>query len=220
MHLPGAGAACNVAPGTRQNATPEPTRARLERPPCGAGTAAGDIEGWGPSAAKTAVTFCNQRKIPKMLRLMRIGAPLVAVLAFAGLSPACHAATADQEKAFVDAYKQAYEAQDGDALKALLYSEGADPMALEFYGQMMTAEFGGTITEIGLEDLTADDVTKAGEAMPGPTGGEFVLAPKPYKKLVIKIHTKDANGKSTSTSESFVAETDGKLVISTPAPAP
>ena len=173
--------------------------------------------GRGPSAAKTAVTFCNKRKIPKMLRLLRIGAPLIAVLAFASFS---HAATADQEKAFVDAYKQAFEAQDGDALKALLYTEGADPMALEFYGQMMTAEFGGTITEIGLKDLTADDVKKAGEVMPGPTGGNFVLKPKPYKKLVIKIQMKDANGESNSTDESFVAEADGKLVIATPAPAP
>ena len=151
---------------------------------------------------------------------MRIGAPLVAVLAFAGLSPSLsHAATAEQEQAFVDAYKQAFEAQDGDALKALLYSEGADPMALEFYGQMMTADFGGTVTDIGLKDLTADDVKKAGEVMPGPMGGKFILKPKPYKKFFIKIQMKDANGESTASSESFVAENDGKLVIATPAPA-
>ena len=109
-----------------------------------------------------------------MLRSMRIGAPLIAVLVFAGLSPSLsHAATAEQEQAFVDAYKQAFEARDGDALKALLYTEGADRMALEFYGQMMTADFGGTITDIGLKDLTADDVKKAGEVMPGPAGGKF-----------------------------------------------
>ena len=130
-----------------------------------------------------------------------------------------HAATAEQEQAFVDAYQQAYEAQDGEALKALLYTEGADPMALEFYGQMMTAEFGGTITEIGLRDLTPDEVTQAAQPMPGPTGGNFVLAPKPYKKLVVKIKMKDANGESNSNNESFVAEKDGKLVIATPAPA-
>jgi hypothetical protein len=148
---------------------------------------------------------------------MRIGASLVAVMAFASLS---HAATAEQEQAFVDAYKHAYEAQDGDALKALLYTEGADPMALEFYGQMITADFGGTVTDIALRDLTADEVKQAGEAMDGPTGGKFILAPKPYKKLVVKIHVKDANGESNSTDESFVAEKDGKLVIATPAPAP
>ncbi len=148
---------------------------------------------------------------------MRIGAPLVAVMAFATLS---HAATAEQEQAFVDAYKHAYEASDGDALKALLYTEGADPMALEFYGQMMTADFGGTITDIGLRDLTPDETKQASEAMDGPAGGKFVLAPKPYKKLVIKIHVKNDNGESTSTDESFIAEKDGKLVIATPTPAP
>lgn len=152
-----------------------------------------------------------------MSRLMQIGARLVAVIAFAGLS---HAATVEQEKAFVDSYKQAYETQNADALKALLYSDGADPMALEFYGQMMTADFGGTITDIGLRDLTPDEVKQAAAAMDGPAGGKFVLMPKPYKKLVVKIHVKNDNGESTSSDESFVAEKDGKLVIATPAPAP
>ena len=55
--------------------------------------------------------------------------------------------------------------------------------------------------------------------MDGPTGGKFVLAPKPYKKLVVKIYMKDANGESNGTDECFVAEKDGKLVIATPAPA-
>jgi len=152
-----------------------------------------------------------------MLRLLRIVVPLVALMAFSSLS---HAATAEQEQAFVDAYKQAYAAKDGDALKALLYKEGADPMALEFYGQMMTAEFGGTITDIGLRELTADDVKQAAATMDGPAGGKFVLAPKPYKKLFVKVTIKDANGESSSNNESFVAEKDGKLFIATPAPAP
>ena len=151
-----------------------------------------------------------------MMKMLRIAASLAAVLAFAG---PLHAATPDQEKAFVDAYKQAFDAKDGDALKALLYTDGADPMALEFYGQMMTAEFGGTITEISLKDLTPDDVKKAAEVMPGPAGGNFMLVPKPYKKLVIKVETKDSNGSSSSSSEAFVADKDGKIVISTPAPA-
>ncbi len=151
---------------------------------------------------------------------MRIGAPLVAVMAFLALSPSLsHAATAAQEQAFIDAYQKAYDAQDGEALKALLYTEGADPMALEFYGQMMTAEFGGAITEIGLRDLTPDEVTQAAQPMPGPMGGKFILVPKPYKKLVVKIKMKDANGESSSDNELFVAEKDGTLVIATPAPA-
>jgi hypothetical protein len=151
-----------------------------------------------------------------MLKGLRIAAPLLALIALAG---PLRAATADEEKAFIDSYKQAFDAKDADALKALLYSDGADPMALEFYGQMMTAEFGGTITGIGLVDLTPEDAKKAAEVMPGPAGGNFVLAPKPYKKLVIKVETKDANGSSSSSSETFVADKDGKLVISTPAAA-
>ena len=74
-------------------------------------------------------------------------------------------------------------------------------------------------TEISLVDLTAEDVTKAGETMPGPDGKMAILLPKPYKKLVIKIDASDTNGTSTSSSEIFVAEKDGKLGISMPAPA-
>ena len=105
-----------------------------------------------------------------MMKMLRIAASLAAVLAFVG---PLHAATPDQEKAFVDAYKKAFDAKDGDALKALLYTEGADPMALEFYGQMMTAEFGGTITEISLVDLTADDVKQAAAGHAGSGGRQF-----------------------------------------------
>lgn len=159
-----------------------------------------------------------------MSRLIRIGAPLAAIMAlvslsFVALAGQAHAATAEQEQAFVDAYQKAFDAKDGDALKAFLYADGADPMALQFYGEMMTADFGGTITEITLRELTAEEVKQAGKAMDGPMGGKFILAPKPYKKLVIKIQMKDANGESNATSESFVAEKDGELVIATPAPA-
>jgi hypothetical protein len=42
---------------------------------------------------------------------------------------------------------------------------------------------------------------------------------QPTKKLVIKTETKDANGSSSSSSEVFVAESDGKIVIPAPGPA-
>ena len=128
------------------------------------------------------------------------------------------AATPEQEKAFVDGYKKAFEAKNAAALKALLYTKGAEPMAVEFYGQMMISEFGATITEISLQPLTPEDVKEAATPMDGPTGGKFVLAPKPYKKLVIKTETKSATGSSTTSNETYVAEVDGKLVIATPAP--
>lgn len=38
----------------------------------------------------------------------------------------------------------------------------------------------------------------------------------PTKKLVMHVEQKDANGSSSSTSTSFVAEKDGKLVIPVP----
>ena len=129
------------------------------------------------------------------------------------------AATPEQEKAFVDAYKTAFEAQNADGLSALLFTDGAIPEAVEFYKMAMTADFGKKLTEISLVDLTAEDVTKAGATMPGPDGKMAILLPKPYKKLVIKIDASDANGTSTSSSEIFVAEKDGKLGISMPAPA-
>ncbi len=151
-----------------------------------------------------------------MLNLMRFVGPLALALVLAGPS---RAATPEQEQAFIDTYKQAFEAKDADALRGLLFTDGAEPMAVEFYAEMMTAEFGGSITEIGLKELTPEDVAEAASVMEGPTGGNFVLAPKPYKKLFIKIKMKDSNGESNSSSEAYVAEKDGKIVISTPAPA-
>jgi hypothetical protein len=152
-----------------------------------------------------------------MTRLGWIGVPALAALL---LAAPLQAATPEQEKAFIDTYKAAYAAKDGDTLKGLLYTEGADPMALEFYGEMMTADFGGEITEIALVALTPDDVKEAESVMEGPAGGKFVLKPKPYKKLSLKIHMKDANGESTSTHSTFVAEENGKIVIATPAAVP
>jgi (p)ppGpp synthase/HD superfamily hydrolase len=129
------------------------------------------------------------------------------------------AASAAQEQAFVASYKAAFEAQDAAALQAMLHAEGAHPMALEFYQMMMTAEFGATVTSIGLQDLTPEDMAKAEEVQPAPDGSNVVLMPKPYKKLVIKLATKTADMESTSESSAFVAEKDGKLGIAVPAPA-
>jgi hypothetical protein len=128
------------------------------------------------------------------------------------------AATPAQEKAFIEAYKKAFESKDEATLKSFLYTKGADPMALEFYTMMATAEMGSKISSITLENLGPDDVKKADETMDGPSG-KMKLPLKAVKKLVIKIKQKDSNGSSSSTSESFVAESDGKLVIPVPAPA-
>jgi hypothetical protein len=127
-------------------------------------------------------------------------------------------ATPAQEKAFVDAYKKAFEAKDEKTLTGFLYTKGADPQALEFYKMMMTSDMGGKISSIQLADLDASDKKRA-EGGPGPNGKPMKFTLQPTRKLVIKSETKDANGSSSSSSEVFVAESDGKLVIPAPGPA-
>lgn len=134
------------------------------------------------------------------------------IVSFASLS---FAAT-EQEKAFVDKYKKAFESKDSATLESFLYTKGADPMALEFYKMMMTSEMGSPISSIELRDLTAAEKAEAAKPMPSPDGGQAKLPLVPTKKLVIKVTTKSENGSSTSSSESFIAEADGKLMIPVP----
>ncbi len=128
------------------------------------------------------------------------------------------AATPAQEKAFVDAYKKAFEAKDAKTLNSFLYTKGADPQATEFYKMMMTSDMGAKITSIQLADLDESDKKRA-QGGPGPNGKPMKFTLTPTKKLVIKSEMKDANGSSSSSSEVFVAESDGKLVIPTPGAA-
>ena len=138
------------------------------------------------------------------------------------LAPLCaislHAGTPVQEKDFLDKYKAAFEKGDKAALQSFLYTQGANPMALEFY-KMMQSEGAGTakISKIELVDLTPEDAKKASEIETTPDGGKVQFALKPTKKLKITVETKDANGSSSSSSENFVAEKDGKYVIPVPA---
>src|SRR3954462_15255070 len=128
------------------------------------------------------------------------------------------AGTAEQDKAFVDKYKAAFEKGDKTTLESFLYTKDANPMALEFC-KMMATEGAGTakISKIELVDLSPDDVKKAGEVQTGPDGSKARLPLTPTKKLKISIDTKDASGSSNSSSECFVAEKDGKYVIPVPA---
>src|SRR5437868_7869618 len=130
------------------------------------------------------------------------------------------AGTAEQDKAFVDKYKAAFEKGDKATLESFLYTKDANPMALEFF-KMMATEGAGTakISKIELVDLTPDDVKKASEVQTGPDGSKAKLPLTPTKKLKITVEKKDANGSSTSSSENFVAEKDGKYVIPVPATA-
>src|SRR6476659_5026280 len=130
------------------------------------------------------------------------------------------AGTPEQDKAFVDKYKTAFEKGDKATLESFLYTKDANPMALEFY-KMMATEGAGTakISKIELVDLTPEDVKKASEVQTGPDGSKAKLPLTPTKKLKMTIEKKDENGSSSSSSESFVAEKDGKYVIPVPATA-
>ena len=109
------------------------------------------------------------------------------------------------------------EGKDTATLASFLYTQGSDPEALEFYKMMQSGGAGGKISTIELVNLTPEDVKKATTPMDGPTG-KVCLNLKPTKKLVIKVEQKDASGSSSSSSENFVAEKDGKLVIPVPGP--
>ncbi len=134
------------------------------------------------------------------------------------ISVSVRAGTPEQEKAFIDKYKTAFEARDTATLESFLYTQGADPAILGFYKMMQSGEAGDKISKIELVDLTPEDAKKAAAPQDSPTGGKVCLTLKPVKKLVIKIERKDANGSSTSTSENFIAEEDAKFVIPGPGP--
>src|ERR1051325_9422874 len=127
------------------------------------------------------------------------------------------AGTPQQEKAFTDKYKTAMEGKDTATLESFLYAQGSDPAALEFYKMMQSGEAGEKIATIELVNLTPEDLKKATAPMDGPTG-KVCLNLKPTKKLVIKVEKKDANGSSSSSSENFVAEKEGRFVIPVPGP--
>jgi hypothetical protein len=146
----------------------------------------------------------------KLLSLVCTFLVTITLAIFAGMSP--------QEKTFTDKYKTAFEGKDTATLESFLYTQGADPEILGFYKMMQSGEAGAKISTIELVDLTPEDAKKAATPMDSPTGGKVCLTLKPTKKLIIKVEKKDANGSSTSTSENFVAEKDGKFVIPVPGP--
>jgi hypothetical protein len=151
-----------------------------------------------------------------MSRLMKISILMCALITSISLS--LRAGTPAQEKAFIDKYKTAFEGKDTATLESFLYAQGADAAILGFYKMMQSSEAGEKISKIDLVDLTPEDVKKAITPQDSPTGGKVCLILKPTKKLVINIEKKDANGSSSSRTENFIAEKDGKFVIPVPGP--
>jgi hypothetical protein len=153
---------------------------------------------------------CTMNTSIKLLSLVCALLVTITLSIFAGTSP--------QEKAFTDKYKTAFEGKDTTTLESFLYTQGADPAILGFYKMMQSGEAGEKISTIELVDLTPEDAKKAATPMDSPTGGKVCLTLKPTKKLIVKVEKKDANGSSTSSSENFIAEKDGKFVIPVPGP--
>ena len=126
------------------------------------------------------------------------------------------AVTPEQEKGFTDKYKTAFEAKDIATLYSFLYTEHANPKALEFYKMMVSNGAGEKIAKIELVPLTPQEVKKAEEVMTLLGGTKVRLSLPPIMKLKIAVQHKGADGSWSSTRGSFVAEKDGRLVIPVP----
>ncbi len=150
----------------------------------------------------------------KMTLATQLAASLVA--AMMATAPV-FAASPAQEKAFVDSFKKAVERKDAKALKALLYVKDADPTALEFYNMMIVADFGSTIKSIALVDLTAEENKQMEMGGKNIQGKPMKMPLKPIKSLVIATATKTAELTASGSSQWYVAEYEGKLVIPVPA---
>jgi hypothetical protein len=163
---------------------------------------------------------CLAETQPTTVAAMKTSMKILAVggaLLFSSIM-AVVAATPHQEQPFTHKYKTAFEGKDTATLESFLYTQGADPEILGFYKMMQSGEAGEKIASIELVALTPEDMKKAAAPMESPGGGKVCLPLKPTKKLVIKVEKKDASGSSSSKSESFVAEKDGKFVIPVPGP--
>lgn len=138
------------------------------------------------------------------------------VLGCCFIATALQAGTPEQEKAFTAKYKAAYEAKDTATLHSFLYTKDANPMALGFYKMMMTNGAGEKISRIELVDLTPEEAKEAAAIQDGPGGLKTRLPLTPTKKLKIVVESKDGDNTSSSSSECFIAEKDGKFVVPVP----
>jgi hypothetical protein len=150
---------------------------------------------------------------------MRAGKTIAALVAglFMSVGPLA-AATPAAEQAFLAAYKAAFQAKDANALLALVHTQGVSRNLLDFYLSLLTADFGKGDINLELRDLSKDDLADANRVMVGPGGGAVKLTPTPYRKLVVSVAIKNANGTTTTnTSSVYVADEGDNLRISAPA---
>ena len=149
---------------------------------------------------------------------MRIGSYFVAV-ALCLSATSLYAGSPEQDKAFIEKYRKAFEANDKATLQSFLYTQGANPMVLEFYRMMQTEGAGQKISKIDLVGLSPEDVKKAEAVMDGPGGQKIRLPLKPTKKLILVVEQKTADSSTKTSSESFIAEVNGNYVIPVPTSA-
>jgi hypothetical protein len=119
------------------------------------------------------------------------------------------AGTPEQEKAFTDKYKKAFEAKDTAVLESVLYTGDADPATVDFYKRLLSGEAGEKISNIELVNLTAQAAKEVATPLDLPYGGKACLPLKPTKKLIVKIEKQDVK----ISTEYFIAEKDGEFVI-------
>ncbi len=151
--------------------------------------------------------------------MINIKTTLLTLCLTAATALAVFAGDSAAEKAFVEKFKKAYEANDSATLKSFLYTKDAHPMALEFYEMMIVEGAGSKISKIELVDLTPEELKNAQGTQEGPDGKKTTMPIKPTKKLVFTVDQSSASGSGSSTSSPLVAEKDGKFVIPVPAPA-
>jgi len=129
------------------------------------------------------------------------------------------AATPEQEAAFVDRYKAAFESNDVKTLESFLLTKGADEETIEFFKMMQSLHAGQKIASIKLVAPAAAELKKLSQPMEMPDGKLYKLPITPKKQLVIVIEEKDDESTGTSTSKLPVVEKDGQIVIPVPVPA-
>ena len=145
--------------------------------------------------------------------------PLASLAVMLATTLSLRAGDSAAEKAFVERFQTAYEANDKATLESLLYKEGAHPKALEFFKMMMVDGAGGKVLRIELVDLSPDELKVAEGTQEGPDGDKIRIPLNPTKKLKLTTTSKEGESNRSSSSAPLVAVKDGKFVIPVPVPA-
>lgn len=121
-------------------------------------------------------------------------------------------ATPEQEKAFLESYKKAFEEGDVKTLDASLLTDGVTAEIKEMLTGIQRIDMGKPVESIELVAVTDADRVRYGDVMEMPDGKKYKMPIPPTKLLVIK-------STGGATSKAPVAEKDGKLVVLLPVEA-